>query len=131
MEQENSNDIRPAPQPAPASDHPDEYYIIKISKRKVHKFIKISLIIMFILSIWMNLAFMHAMKHEMRGMSIHMSYPRRAQFEINRGGAYGAESFSPYYAPGESDNNNSDTYNFDSNSVQNGYFSRNFRIPSR
>ena len=137
MDQENSNDIRPAGQIAPhpaltAAEQPDEYFIIKIPKRKVYKFIKITLIIMFILSLWTNLAFIHALKRGRHDMSIHMSIPRRPQIEVNRGGGlYKPDSFKADFNPDERLYSNWDTYYFGNGIDHDGYFSENFRLPSR
>ena len=141
MDQENSNDVRPAeqiaPQQTPTPIDPEEYFIIKIPKRKVYRFIKIFLIIMFILSLWMNSAFMHAMRRGRSDMSIRMSFPRCPQFEMNRGGrSYKVNPYRIYVPdrpdiPDAPDIDNWDTYYFENERDYNGYFSGDFRMPSR
>ena len=91
MDQDNSNGLRPAeqitPQPALVPDeNPDDYFTIKISKAKVGKFIKISLIIMFIISLWMNLIFLHAIPRQRHGIMNRIFTPRATQFRIYGGG---------------------------------------------
>jgi len=93
MDQENSNDARPAEQVPPTpvyvkpAEYPEEYITIRVPKRKIKKFIKLALIIAFVLSLWMNLMFLGALARERHNMRGGMGFQRTAQFQIN-GGVY-------------------------------------------
>ena len=88
---DNSNDIRPASQ-IPPVECPNDFITIKISKSKLKKCLKISLLILFLLSMWVNFTSVHssirATRARSRSMRIEM--PARVEkpprIEFNHGG---------------------------------------------
>ena len=149
MEQENSNDVRPAeqiaphtaPEPAAPAGCPEEYITVKVPKGKIKKFVKAALIVIFIMSLWMNLVFMHAIMRGRHGMQNHMGFQRTAQFQIDRGGGIdempgfnngGGKAFygSGHNAGGGNSYNSGNSYYWNGDG-QNGNYKGNYRLPSR
>ena len=108
MEPQNSNDARPAEQIPPQPVYtkpavcPDEYITIKISKTKLKKCIKLALIIVFVLSLWMNLMALFAVARIHHGMGGLMGGVR-IQYHMNGDGG-------SYRMPGGGDFNGGNTY---------------------
>ena len=140
--EENLNDVRPASQTPPAEYHTapiecsDEYWTVRIPKRKIKKFFKVFFAVLFIFSLWMNLLFIHSMARGMHGRAYSIGFQRPAQSQMYRynskGGMMGGGN--TYFGYGQRQDNSFSAKGqggYYSGKGQDSYFSDNYQRPGK